>query len=77
MIHKMDLVRASNNGDEYLCPICGRRITIDWHKPGRAVIEPGDESAQHVGGVGGIELQVDAVDPYLDVFEDYLRRGND
>lgn len=33
----------------------------------------GASASTDTGGLGGVELQVEAVDPYLDVFENYLR----
>jgi len=56
--HKMELVYSHPSGvDEMYCPICGRRILIQWppnYK--KIVLENGDEYAIHSGGKGGLEI---------------------
>jgi hypothetical protein len=49
--HRMELVRSLPDGaDEWLCPICGRRVIMrtppDYY---RRVIEEGDSAATHSG----------------------------
>jgi hypothetical protein len=56
--HEMILEGTQPSGaDEWSCPICGRRLVMrpppNYQK---VVLEPGDESAVHVGGKGGIEV---------------------
>jgi hypothetical protein len=57
---------------EFYCPTCGRRIQITTQPAGRVVLVPGDANAQHVGGVG-VEIQAEITDPYLAVWEAYLK----
>ncbi len=56
--HKMLLVNSYPSGaDEMYCPICGRRILIQWppnYK--KTVLDPGDKYAIHSGGKGGLEM---------------------
>ena len=56
--HRMELVYSHPSGaDEMYCPICGRRILIQWppnYK--KTVLENGDEYAIHSGGKGGLEI---------------------
>jgi hypothetical protein len=43
----------SNGAEEWACPICGRKILIDWQGLHRsAVLVPGDASTSHIGGSG-------------------------
>jgi hypothetical protein len=56
--HEMILEGTQPSGaDEWSCPTCGRRLVMrpppNYQK---VVLEPGDESAVHVGGKGGIEV---------------------
>lgn len=62
--HKMELVYSHPNGeDETYCPICGRRILIQWPPDYRkTVLEVGDEDAIHSGGKGSLEIS----DPNLE-----------
>ncbi|MFG2903455.1 hypothetical protein ACGF13_00085 [Kitasatospora sp. NPDC048286] len=51
VIHEMKFVaRLSSGADEWSCPTCGRRVTLrrlpDLEL---TVLDPGDESAVHVG----------------------------
>ncbi|MDH6110829.1 hypothetical protein P3T36_004403 [Kitasatospora sp. MAP12-15] len=51
VIHEMRPVgRLSCGAEEWACPTCGRRVTLAGPpEPGLTVLEPGDESAVHVG----------------------------
>ncbi|MFI5532260.1 hypothetical protein ACIA8O_27375 [Kitasatospora sp. NPDC051853] len=51
VIHEMKLVgRLASGADEWSCPTCGRRIALRRPPdPDLTVLEPGDESAVHVG----------------------------
>ncbi|MEU9127303.1 hypothetical protein AB0D08_04135 [Kitasatospora sp. NPDC048540] len=50
-IHQMRLTgRLASGADEWSCPTCGRRISLRQPpEPDLVVLEPGDESAVHVG----------------------------
>ncbi|WP_371481165.1 hypothetical protein [Kitasatospora sp. NBC_00315] len=51
VIHEMKLVgRLATGTDEWTCPTCGRRVTLRrLPEPELVVLDPGDESAVHVG----------------------------
>lgn len=51
VIHEMKFVaRLSSGADEWSCPACGRRVTLRrLPEPELTVLDPGDESAVHVG----------------------------
>lgn len=56
--HEMVLTETRESGaEEWLCPSCGRRFLMRW-PPNyeRLVLDPGDESATHVGGKGGVRV---------------------
>ena len=47
----------STGADEWFCPMCGRRILMDYEpKLRKEVLEIGDESAVHSGGKGGLRM---------------------
>ncbi|MGW2254877.1 hypothetical protein ACWCXH_32540 [Kitasatospora sp. NPDC001660] len=51
VIHEMKFVaRLASGADEWSCPTCGRRVTLRrLPDPELTVLDPGDESAVHVG----------------------------
>ncbi|MFI2612272.1 hypothetical protein [Kitasatospora sp. NPDC018619] len=51
VIHEMKFVaRLSSGADEWSCPTCGRRVTLRrLPEPELTVLDPGDETAVHVG----------------------------
>ncbi|GGV10642.1 MULTISPECIES: hypothetical protein [Streptomycetaceae] len=51
VIHEMKLVgRLGTGADEWTCPTCGRRVSLRrLPEPELIVLDPGDESAVHVG----------------------------
>ncbi|AUY51467.1 hypothetical protein [Streptomyces sp. CB01881] len=51
VIHEMKFVgRLASGADEWSCPACGRRVTLRrLPGPELTVLDPGDESAVHVG----------------------------
>lgn len=54
--HEMVLSRNVESGaDEWTCPRCGRRLLLRWppHVE-KLVLEPGDVTAVHIGGTGGV-----------------------
>lgn len=42
----------------YVCDVdgCGRRIVINWLRPGLTVVDRGDFFARHVGTGGGLSI---------------------
>lgn len=56
--HVMELVQLHTTGaEEWFCPTCGRRFLMQWPPHySRMILEPGDETALHSGGKGGLEL---------------------
>ena len=49
--------RAESGAEEWLCPICGRRMLLRWPPDyEKLVLEHGNESAIHVGGKGGARV---------------------
>lgn len=56
--HEMVLTGTVESGaEEWSCTSCGRRMLLRWppHYE-KLVLEPGDESAAHVGGKGGVQV---------------------
>jgi hypothetical protein len=54
--HEMVLSgRVAAGAEEWACPRCGRRLLLRWppHYE-KLVLEPGDLTAIHVGGKGGV-----------------------
>ncbi|MFI9269137.1 hypothetical protein ACIGXM_00205 [Kitasatospora sp. NPDC052896] len=50
VIHEMRPVgRLSSGAEEWACPSCGRRVALGGGQPGLTVLDPGDESAVHIG----------------------------
>ncbi|WP_344440268.1 hypothetical protein [Kitasatospora nipponensis] len=50
VIHEMRPVgRLATGAEEWACPACGRRVALGGSAPGLTVLEPGDESAVHIG----------------------------
>ncbi|HEU5027804.1 MAG TPA: hypothetical protein VFV01_22985 [Spirillospora sp.] len=49
--HQMRMIRAEASGtEEWACPTCGRRMLLHWPPHySKQILEPGDESASHVG----------------------------
>ena len=60
--HAMSLVERSATELVFLCDEaeCGRRLMIDARDARLVVIDPGDRTALHDGGTGGITLLVTA-----------------
>lgn len=78
--HEMVLEKTHLSGaEEWYCPICGRRMLINWEpKFRKMVIEVGDDYAIHSGGKGGLLVGsvqarlVDVLEP-----EDELQSHNE
>ena len=55
--HNMDLIRTFTSGAEcWQCPECGYMFFIQWQPYKKIMLEPGDESAYHVGCKGGLSM---------------------
>jgi hypothetical protein len=60
-MHNMILISENEGTEEWYCPICGRRLKVNWEsKSKKTVLEIGDESAVHSGGKGDLpdELEI-------------------
>ena len=58
MTHEMELMFTYPTGaQEFHCTNCSRRLVVDWggDKP-ITVLEPGDDSAVHSAGLGGLGI---------------------
>ncbi len=57
--HEMVFERViAHDIDELYCPICGRRIVVQWSPDfKKTVIEPGDENAIHTASKGGQSVE--------------------
>jgi hypothetical protein len=92
--HEMILRDSDPSGEEeWFCPTCGRRMTINWHPWRKTVLEQGDMYAAHSAIKGGLRLEVTDVnvgdasaqmdDPYLVPWQRWMekydsdRSGND
>ncbi len=54
----MELAATHPSGEqEWFCPTCGRRFLMQWPPSyHRTILEPGNESAFHTGGTGGLKM---------------------
>ncbi len=61
--HEMVLEMTHASGsEEWYCPVCGRRMLVDWEpKFKRTVLEIGDPYASHGGFKGGSEMEAKAL----------------
>jgi len=57
-IHVMQIAKTYPSGNElWICPDCGRRIVVTWSPRYETLVGiPGDETANHVGGKGGLQI---------------------
>jgi hypothetical protein len=57
--HEMVLETIHPSGaEEWFCPTCGRRFLMQWPPAyNKVILEPGNESAIHSGGRGGLSIQ--------------------
>ncbi len=62
--HHMELAATHPTGEEeWFCPTCGRRFLMHWPPAYKKVIlDPGDESAIHSGGKGGVQIGLPTID---------------
>jgi len=56
MTHEMKHFLDASGNDCFLCPICDRRIIVDFDNGGIMVIVQGDEVELHSAGIGGLEI---------------------
>jgi hypothetical protein len=61
--HQMQLTEEHENTEEWHCPECGRTMLIEWDPWRRTVVEPGDETAAHAGGKGGLMIGSVNIEP--------------
>jgi hypothetical protein len=55
--HEMVLEKTYPSGaEDWYCPACGRRMSLSWQPWKKIVLEPGDISAVHSGGKGGLQM---------------------
>ena len=73
--HIMQLETTHESGaEEWFCPTCGRRFLMQWPPDyKKVVLEPGDESAIHTGGKGGLRMGAFEVNSDPEKPEDELR----
>ncbi|MCG6496419.1 hypothetical protein [Kitasatospora sp. A2-31] len=66
VIHEMKFVgRLASGADEWSCPTCGRRVTLRrLPEPELTVLDPGDETAVHVGVIEPDARAAAAADEY-------------
>lgn len=58
MTHQMTLIFDHEGTEEWCCPICGRRMLIEWQPFRKVVLEPGDDNAGHSGSKGGLSISM-------------------
>lgn len=76
--HEMIVVAYCGDGVEYYCGVCGRRVFLRYSTDLKEVIVVGDPSADHVLEPYLGEKEKEGDDPYLDVYDDYMKkRGKD
>ena len=61
--HGMQLIAEHEGTEEWLCPVCGRMVLIDWMPFHYEIVIPGDESAGHSGSKGGLRIAGVEVEP--------------
>ena len=63
--HVMVLDTTYESGsEEWCCPVCGRRLLIQWQPTFNwMILNPGDENATHSGAKGGVSAQSAQVKP--------------
>lgn len=55
--HEMVLETTHPSGaEEWVCPICGRRMTITWQPWKKIILEAGDIHAAHGGSKGILKI---------------------
>lgn len=66
--HEMVLNNIHPSGtEEWYCPTCGRRFLMQWPPAyNKVILEPGDETAIHSGGKGGVSVQTPQAAPEVE-----------
>jgi len=55
--HEMQLLFTEGDNEMWYCPTCGRKFIMTWPPHYKKIIlEPGDETAIHTGGKGGLTM---------------------
>ncbi len=55
---------AESGAEEWVCPSCGRLMLLRWPpRYEKLVLVPGDDSAIHVGGKGGLQVGETVITP--------------
>ena len=55
---------TESGAEEWVCPDCGRRVLLRWPPDfERLILEHGDETANHVGRKGGLQMGSIEVSP--------------
>jgi hypothetical protein len=56
-MHNMILISENEGNEEWHCPICGRRLLVNWESESKkTVLEIGDEYAVHSGGKDDLQM---------------------
>jgi len=63
--HAMELISTHPTGvEEWYCPTCGYRFLMQWPPAyKKTILVEGDPTAMHSGGVGGVSMGVELVQP--------------
>lgn len=56
MNHEMVLESECEGTEEWYCPICGRRLLIEWFPWKKTVVEAGEYETIHTGSKGGLKI---------------------
>ena len=65
-MHAMDLIREHEGTEEWLCPICGRHLLVNWNPNfKRTILNAGDLSVTHSGFKNQVQSK-DAMDKPLE-----------
>lgn len=78
--HTMQLVETHPSGaEEWACPICDRRIILQWQPNYRRVtLNAGNQNAIHHGNKGGLQMQTAQVAEQKEqILSDELREAID
>jgi hypothetical protein len=79
MNHKMKMVNSQDGVEEWYCPKCGHRLTIQYHPYSHHVLVPGDQTVTHHGSSSmpdlepEVKAEINNTDPYLEPFDGFLK----
>ena len=77
--HEMQMETVHPSGaEEWYCPMCGRRILMQWPPAyKRIILDPGDRYASHSGSKGGLRIGLlQATQGEESAFDEELRPSN-